>query len=406
MTETQTESKPVEQSAVNDSAQTKADYTVELKGIAELDAAIGKLGSLITEASKTKETPKPQALVSGTEAGQAVEESKEVKEHKRFQNIARQMRAMALVKEDIPSSGATGALGQIWSPDMIVLPPDLPANLRRFVQVKEIPKGSKQINFTTITTAEFASLTEDTAPTDVTQTINEISATPTETGAKQRVSYVVMESATPDVVQAVERSFQAAALIDEDSTILTALDSATPAATLYGDESVTAESSITSSMTFKGARLASALREIQKKGYAVNPGDIVACLHPVQYDSLLKDTAISQYLYFGSAGPIQQGVVPQVYGVDVVRSTKVPTGTGSGSPAITTYHAQAFLKASYKGTNPGGIGVGGAVSLGISRDLMVEVWRRIDERDFYIVASHRVAAAVLQPNAFVRILTA
>ncbi|MGI0084993.1 MAG: hypothetical protein ACREBQ_07920, partial [Nitrososphaerales archaeon] len=208
----------------------------------------------------------------------------------------------------------------------------------------------------------------------------------------------------PDVVAAVERSFQAAALIDEDSIILTALDGATPASTLYGDESVTTEATITSSMTFVGKRLASALRDIQKKGYAINPGDLVACLHPVQYDGLLKDTSISQYLYFGSIGPIQQGVVPQVYGVDVVRSTKVPTGLGSGS--ITTYHAQVFLKASFKGNVPAGLGVGGSCALAISRDLMVETWRRIEERAFYIVASHRVAAAVLQPNALVHVYTA
>ncbi|MHB8603531.1 MAG: phage major capsid protein, partial [Nitrosotalea sp.] len=333
------------QAVSSTSASANAGHiAVKLEGALELAQAMAGFVSAVKESAK----PAPQAKVSGTEATQAVQESFEVKEKSRLDKIAKTLREMAYVREDIASSGASGALGQVWSPDMIVLPPDLPANLRRFVQVKEIPKGQKQINFTTITTPAFGALTEDTAPTDISQTISEISVTPSETGAKQRVSYVVMESATPDVVQAVERSFQAAALIDEDNTILTALDGATPADTLYGDETVTTEATITSTMTFKAARLASALREVQKKGYAVGPGDLVAVLHPVQYDGLLKDTAISQYLYFGSVGPIQQAVIPQVYGVDVVRSTKVPTGLGSGSPAITTYHAQVFLKASAK----------------------------------------------------------
>ena len=382
------------------SSQTQS-ITVRLEGASEIKQA----AETLVNAVKESQTPRPHAKVSGTEATQAVEETFAVKEKTRLDSIARILRAMVNVKEDIASSGASGALGQVWSPDMIVLPADLPANLRRFVQVKEIPKGSKQVNFTTITTPAFASLTEDTAPSDISQTISEISVTPSETGAKQRVSYQVMESATPDVVQAVERAFQAAALIDEDSTLLTALDGATPADTLYGDESVTAEASITSSMTFAAKRLASAMREIQKKGYSLSPGDLIAVLHPVQYDALLKDTAISQYLYFGSAGPIQQGVIPQVYGVDVVRSTKVPTGTGAGSPAITTYHAQVFLKASAKG-DPNGLGVGGTAALGISRDLMIETWRKIDERALYIVASHRVAAGVLQSNALVHVYTA
>ncbi|HZW58249.1 MAG TPA: hypothetical protein VFF30_18315 [Nitrososphaerales archaeon] len=398
--------KPSEQSTpVKESAPSTApiSVSVKLEGVEEFKQTIHTFGQSLKELTPL---PKPNSKISGTEqtVGTPVEDHA-VKETARFQRIAAFMRSMINVQEDIATSGASGALGQIWSPTMIVLPPDLPANLRRFVQVKEIPKGSKQVNFTTITTPAFASLTEDTAPSDVSQTISEISVTPSETGCKQRVSYQVMESATPDVVQAVERAFQAAALIDEDSTILTALDGATPADTLYGDESVSGESSITSSMTFAAKRLASALREIQKKGYSIGPGDLVACLHPVQYDALLKDTAISQYLYFGSVGPIQQAVIPQVYGVDVVRSTKVPTGTGAGSPAITTYHAQVFLKASAKG-DPNGLGVGGTAALGISRDLMIETWRKIDERALYIVASHRVACGILQPNALVHVYTA
>ncbi len=355
---------PAAAQAVKETETKPLQVSIKLEGASELKSAAESLATTVKSIAETKtkeDAPKPQAKLSTTEAAQTVEESVEVKEHKRFEKIANVLRSYTRgISEDITSSTASGALGQVWQPDMIVLPTDLPANLRKFVQVKEIPRGSKQVNFTTITTPAFGSLTEDFAPSDVSQTISEISVTPTETGAKQRISYITMESATPDVVQAVERSFQAAALIDEDNTILTALDSATPAATLYGDESVSSEASITSSMTFKAARLASALREIQKKGYSISPGDLVAVLHPVQYDSLLKDTAISQYLYFGSVGPIQQAVVPQVYGVDVVRSTKVPTGTGSGS--ITTYHAQVFLKSSAKG-NPNGLGIGGAVGL-------------------------------------------
>ena len=391
-----------QEKVVKEAVAQPIQISVKLEGAQELKEATEKMALIVKEAEK-KEQVKPQALLANTEAGQAVEESREVKESRRFSKIAEYLRGMRQLREDINSTVASGALGQVWQPDMIILPNDLPANLRRFVQVKVIERGADRVNFTTITTPSFASLTEDTSPGDVTQTITQINATPTETGAKQRVSYVTMESATPDVVQAVERSFQAAALIDEDNTILTALDAATPAASLYGDESVTAEANITSSMTFKGARLASAMREIQKKGYALNPGDLIAVLHPVQYDALLKDSAISQYLYFGSVGPIQQGVVPQVYGVDIVRSSRVPTGLGAGS--ITTYHAQVFLKSSAKG-DPNGIGSGGAAALGVNRSLMIEVFRKIDERDLMIVASHRLAACVLQSSGLVHIYTA
>ncbi|MDG6923612.1 MAG: phage major capsid protein [Nitrososphaerota archaeon] len=383
--------------SVKESVSQPISVSVKLEGASEIKQAAETLANVVKES----QTPKPQAKVSGTETTQKVEESFAVKEAARLNKIASVLRAMVNVREDISATAASGALGQIWSPDMIVLPPDLPANLRRFVQVKEIPKGSKQINFTTVSTAEFGSITEDTSPSDATQTITEISATPTETGVKQRISYIVLESATPDVVQAIERSQQAAALIDEDAQILNALDSATPYATYYAS-TATSESQLTTSMTFTASLLAQAFSGIQTAGYALNPGDLVCVMHPVQYQALLQDSHINQYLYFGSAGAIQQGVVPQVYGIDIVRSTKVPTGTGSGSPAATTYHAQVFLKASAKG-DPNGIGIGGSVGLGIQRELMIEQWRRIDERALYLVASHRIAAAVIQPNAVVHL---
>jgi hypothetical protein len=389
---------------LSSSSSSSTPVTVKLDA-SEFKEVVSSLSQLMTSnAKESAGTPHPKALVSATEADSGgvkpVEESK-VMEKKRYERIWQLLKG---VKEDISSSVAAAALGQEWLPDAIVLPSDLPANLRQFSQVQIIPKGAKQVNWVTVTTPAFGALTEDTNPTDVSQTIAGVSATPTETGAKQRVSYITMESSTPDLVAAIERAFLRASLIDEDAQILTALDAATPAATLYGDETVNSESQITSSMTFAAKRLASALREITRKGYVVMPGDAVAVLHPVQYDALLKDSNITQYLYFGSTGPIQAGTIPQVYGVNVVRSTKVPTGSGSGSPPITTYHAQVFLKPSYQGAD--GIGAGGTVGLGISRDLLVETWRNIYERALYIVASHRIAAAVLQPNSLVHVYTA
>lgn len=398
------------------------EVKVLLEGGKELQESIKELKTVLDGAVK------PKAILSSTEAAQKVEEGAEVKERKRFERVAQWLNANTghYMKEDISASAASGALGQVWQPDMIVLPLALPANLRRFVQVKEIPKGAKQVNFTTITTAAFGSLTDDTSPGDVSQTIVEISATPAETGAKQRVSYITMESATPDVVEAVERSFQAAALIDEDSIILTAVEATNnlqgpvhyPASagivysgggsadTIVAYNTQTGaivDTSLVAADTFKPSCLAEAFTLIQEQGYALNPGDLVAVLHPVQYQALLENTAISQYLYFGSIGPIQQGVIPQVYGIDIVRSGEVPQSTNGSS--VPTYHAQVFMKASFKGNQPAGLGVGGAVGMGISRDLLVELWRRPDERDLWLIASHRIAAVVLQPLACASIHT-
>jgi hypothetical protein len=405
---TETKEKQAEQQAL--------EVSVKLEGAKELEEAIGKFSKTLEE-----QVAKPKAILSNTEATQKVEESKEVKEQKRLQRICDWLNRNIghYMSEDISSSVAAGALGQVWQPDMIVLPLALPANLRRFVQVKEIQKGSKQVNFTTISTAAWASLTEDTAPSDATQTITEIQIAPTETGIKQRVSYITMESATPDVVEAVERSFQHGALLDEDNQIITALEAQNNSGSYKGSTTAGvifasgtsgqyiantpsannsgADSGIGSTYIFQAAYLNAALMLIQAQGYATNPGDIVAVIHPVQFQDLLTDSHVNQYLYFGSVGPIQAGVVPQVYGIDLVRSTYVPTGSGSGSPAAVVYHAQVFLKTSFKGDQPASLGVGGSVGMGISRDLLVELWRRPDERDLWIIASHRIAVGILQP---------
>jgi Phage capsid family len=392
------------------------EVKVKLEGAKELEEALGRFNKTLEES-----VGKPKALLSQTEGSQKVEETKEVKEQKRLQKVCDWLNRNIghYMSEDISSSVASGALGQVWQPDMIVLPLALPANLRRFVQVKEIPKGSKQVNFTTITTAAWASLTEDTAPSDATQTIAEISIAPTETGIKQRVSYITMESATPDVVEAVERSFQHGALLDEDNQIVTALETQNNSGSYKGSSTAGvifangtsgqyvantpstnnsgADSNIGSTYIFQAAYLNAALMLVQEQGYATNPGDLVCILHPVQYQDLLTDSHVNQYLYFGSIGPIQQGVVPQVYGIDIVRSTYIPTASGGGSPAATVYHAQVFLKTSFKGDQPAALGVGGSVGMGISRDLLVELWRRPDERDLWIIASHRIAVGMLQP---------
>ena len=303
-----------------------------------------------------------------------------------YSKLAKGLREL---KEDITSSGASGALGQVWNPNMIVLPTDLPANLRRFVQLKEIPRGAKQINFSTITTPAFANMIEDTAPSDVTQTIAEVSAVPLETGVKQRISYQVMESATPFVAEAVEKAFQAAALVDEDSTILAALDAASgsDAGTIFSGVA-TSEANV--SVSFAPNFLVYSIGLIGSKGYDVRPGDLVCVMHPVQFQSLLT-WGYQSYAAYGSTVPMQLGVIKQMFGISIILSTKVPTGTGLNG--VTTYHAQVFLKAS-------------AVGLGVSRELLIERWRKVDERDLYILASHRLAAGVMQPGACARIITA
>ena len=303
--------------------------------------------------------------------------------------------ALRRVKEAIDATSASDALGQLWQPDVITLPAGLKAGLRQFSKVVEIPKGADRVNFTRVSTPSFAALSEGSVPEDAAQTVDKITVIPTERGAKQRISYSVIESSAPDIVDAIERSFLEAAVLDEDEEILGKLDALAPedmASVIYGDGSVSSESDITSGMTFRAKRISEAVMAISREGYGIEPGSLVAVLSPKQYQDLLEDSDVKAAMQYGALKGLDSGVVGRLYGVDLAVSTKVPTGSGSGTPAITTYHSFVFKK--------------GAVGLGISRNLQIETDRRIGERMLWIVGSHRIASAVLEPKAVVKIVTA
>ncbi|MDW8044713.1 MAG: phage capsid protein [Nitrososphaerota archaeon] len=336
----------------------------------------------LIESLKPKEEPKPTAPIEN-------EEQKRITEaKKRYQKIAESLKG---IKETIDSSGASVALAQLWQPDLLVLPAGIKAKLRKYCEVVEIPKGYDRVHFIRITTPSFSALTEGVAPSDVTHTIDRVTATPVERGAKQTITYTVLESITGDIVEAIEKTLVDAAILDEDGVVLSTLDAATGiAATIYGGDA-TSEATIDSNDKINADLFSRALKEILEEGY--DGEDLVAVIHPKQYQDLLQDETIKTAMQFGALSNLEEGVVAKLYGIDIVISTKVPTGSGSGSPPVTTYHGFVFKKEE-------------AVGLGISRNLTIETERRTDERKLYITATHRIAAAVKAPKAVVKIITA
>ncbi|MEM2430124.1 MAG: hypothetical protein QW372_01835 [Nitrososphaerales archaeon] len=329
--------------------------------------------------------PKPQPTVMIEN-----DEQKKIMElRKKYQRIAESLKN---IRETVDSSAATSALGQIWMPELLVLPSGVKANLRKYSEVVEIPKGQDRVHFTRITTPSFSALTEGVAPSDVTHIIDRVTAIPVERGARQTITYTVLESITGDIVEAIEKTFINAAVLDEDEVILSALDNVTPAAVIYGGDA-TAENQIDSNDKIDEDDFSKALKEICEEGYEVAPGDLVAVLHPKQYQDLLESPGIKAAMQYGTLSNLEEGVVARLYGIDILISTKVPIGSGSGTPPITTYHAFVFKKKE-------------SVGLGISRNLLIETEKKTDERRLYITATHRIAAAVKAPKSVVKIITA
>ena len=114
-------------------------------------------------------------------------------------------------------------------------------------------------------------------------------------------------------------------------------------------------------------------------------------VHPVQYQVLLADSNISQAQQYGSAEAIQAGVIPSVYGVEVRRSTKTPTGTGFGG--ITTYHAFVYKR-------------NFTVGLGVGKDITIEMDRDVRKLQTVIKAYTNMAATILVPSSLVKVITA
>jgi len=292
------------------------------------------------------------------------------------------------VKEALATTTTGAAMGVSVAPPIIVTPLSLIGNLRDTCRVVMVDQGSDTARFQAMSTVAFGSLTQNTEPTEITQTLTKTDLVPLLTGAQQSVSFEMSESVLGDTVAAVNESFRLAELVQEDNTVLSTLDAATPAATLYGDETVSTEATVTSAMTFKAARLATAIDKLGGKGYTSD--NAVVVVGPKQYGDLLKDIGPSNALTFWPSAATS-GIIPDVYGFEVRRSGGVVTGVGSAS--IVTSHALVYKKQRTAG-------------LGISRELLMEAFRDIKKNSTILKASVRLVGGALEPNSLVKIITA
>ena len=298
------------------------------------------------------------------------------------------------LRETIDATAAASAIPEEWYPEMVRMPVGLLAHVRDIIKTypQVAGKPGDTFHIPKISTPEFGALTAGTSPDDVTHTISSLDVTFNEYGAKQKVNDDVLEDITGDVLDAIEQGFVDAAILKEDEKAFDALDAASGiAATIYGGDA-TSEATVDATDIFDEDLIASAMKEIAEEGYDVAPGSLVCFLAPVQQLRMMKDTQFKQANVFGTRELIETGKIPGWLGVELVQSTKLNTGTGAGSPAVTTHYAWVCRK--------------DAVALVPKRDLRVETDRLVGERQSLFVGSHRFDAGVLLPKACVKIVTA
>ena len=306
----------------------------------------------------------------------------------------RHERIAALLREALKSSDAAAAIPTAWVPEVVRRPAGLIANLgdvvRSYPQARGRP-GDK-VKVPRLASVEFVPLSEGEAPSEPTLVLDGVEVAFAEYGQLISITYSVLEDMSPDIVSAIEEMMVEAAKLKEDEVILSKLEGvaeADLAAVLYAGGKAS-EADLTATDVLTPDLIAKAIGAVLAKGYVVRPGDLTIVLHPKQYQDLLQNAQFTNAATWGSRDVLTTGRLTQYMGVNVLVSTKVPTGTSADG--TTTYHAFVLHR--------------DAVALAYKRELNIEQERDIAARTLKIMATHRFGAEVVLPDAVVKVITA
>ena len=209
-----------------------------------------------------------------------------------------------------------------------------------------------------------------------------------EAGAWTRIPYKDIEKINSTLLDQINGVFAHAAIRSEDKIILSKF----PAITSgqfggYVDGHSDTES-------FYSRYIPQALGKLLEAGKQANPGDAVLFMSPSAYGALLKELSASQPAAFATPEVIRTGIVSSYMGVHiVVGPASWYTEWGEGTTQKSTV-ACALLGRFKRG-----------VVLAPKREMLLETEKDTVTRSLKMTASHTLAAKILDPKEFVRIMT-
>ncbi|MEM4497323.1 MAG: phage capsid protein [Nitrososphaerota archaeon] len=343
-----------------------------------------KLETEMSQEIKVEEVKVEEVKALPTHAEEAVEkENEEKKVSERHAEIFKKL------KEAV-TGVPTGYLK--WSVDVYPVPAALPVDLTKFADVKTIKKGQGSAKFYKIASLTFTSVTEGTEQSESSQAISVVEITPAKYGAVQVLTDSQMDRAEVDIIAAVENTMKNAAFAKFNELILTALDDPTQITNVVYGGGKTSEDALTASDVLTLSVVAAAKRKILESKIACDVGDLVLVISPKQYYDLLQDANVMKAVTQEPAAFFKDAL-EMILGCRIVVSDQVRTGTGSGTPPITTYHAVMFKAKE-------------AVGLAVEKDLEIEPVREGAKRQTKFVGTISAGAKVLVPEAACRIITA
>lgn len=287
-----------------------------------------------------------------------------------------------------------GDMGQVFSKQIFLIPGGRTRTpVRQFCNFIEIPNSADRANWYTIGAFAYGTITEGTEPTNVSQTVTKIQATPIISGAVQRVGYSQIENAPFGLIDSINMAHLLAALDYEATEILSTIANAgsyTPTNWINGNTATaitTDDAAAVTTMT--GNAVAVGKRLIAAQGYDISPGNLVLFLSPKAYYELITDAGLVRFLQFGMINATLQGVLEQLFGVDIVVATQVP------KVANTTYPVYRNVMA-VKGLTFG---------LCSAREVTLEAQRRNEVQQVILSGMQRIKGALLQDLSLCRIST-
>ncbi|MEM2759868.1 MAG: hypothetical protein QXU32_06590 [Nitrososphaerales archaeon] len=311
--------------------------------------------------------------------------------------VISELRKEGIAPDAITTTSVGAGLGKFWKENISVIPAGLAAGVRNTCEVVTIERGAEEAIFTLVDTPDPVDGVEATASSDATQTITTVTAKPIEKLITQTVSDQAIRKTPTNLAESLALSYRNRELLDEDEVVLNELNTISVgnlAGSFFGGNA-TAENQIDSGDTFTHDLLAKAKRSVARKGWrqALVPGQLVCVMSPEQHEQLITDTGMSRFVETTSEGrQLREGLLERVHGVDILVSSKVPTGSGSGTPAVTTHRAFLYLRQI-------------AVGLAFTKEMAIETDRDINKRATNIVASWERAAKVKTATAVARIVT-
>jgi hypothetical protein len=285
-----------------------------------------------------------------------------------------------------------GDAGQVFSKQILVVPGGrMKTPVRQYVNFAEIPNGNDRVHFYTIGAFDFGAITEGTEPTNVSQTVAKITATPSVRGAVQRVGYSQVENTPFGLVNAINEAMALAAIDDEATDLLdTTYNAVSPTNWVRADTGATVTSDDVANLAFKREGLLAAKRLIAQQGYDVSPGNLVLFLHPKAFQELMLDTNLTNFYQYARPDITAVGVMEQLYGVDIVIADQVHLQDNTTND---TYRNVMAVK-------------GVAFGMGAARNVTVEAQRRNEIQSLLLSGTHRVKSVVIDEKASCRVSSA